>query len=200
MKQIIFTTFLIIFCVSLFAQTIITKSGLHIKAYYGYTMSDRLKYPSVLKNNRDYILYSEIDTITGDINPSLQDDIMKFNNSVVFINDLSQSIIKPVEPVYTISSDRFHNSNTSGDYLISAGENYLYGVGLGIGGGVITYIGVSNTNLEELVFIGAGMVLTGFVCTIVGHTKLINAGKMMNKNKVLSLQPSKSGVGLALVF
>lgn len=177
------------FCASLFAQSIITKSGLHVKAYYGYTMSDRLKYPSILNNNRDYILYSEIDTITGDINPSLKEYILKLNNSVVFINDLSHSKIKTVEPVYTISSDRFHNSNTAGDYFSSAGKNYLYGVGLGIGGAVIIYIGGSNTDLEGLVFIGAGLALTGFVCTIVGHTKLIKAGKMMNKTKVFLSSP-----------
>jgi len=42
--------------------------------------------------------------------------------------------------------------------------------------------------------------LAGFVSTIIGHTKLIKAGKALKVNRGLSLQPSTSGLGLALKF
>lgn len=91
------------------------------------------------------------------------------------------------------------DSKSAGDYLIQAGNNYLLGVGLGIGGGVATIVGSSNSE-EALVYIGAGMALTGFVCTIIGHTELIKAGKALKENRSLSLHPSTSGLGLALRF
>lgn len=258
MKYFNFIALFFLICTSsLFSQSIITKSGLKVKAYYGYTMTDRLKYPSELKNNRDYILYSEIDTITGDINTSLKEDILKFNNSVVFVKDKSIKISKECinkkseialldgfvfeciiqsfnddsvtysnlvgQDWNTISNNRIcsiiritdstkgidqisksmdysFTSNSAGDYLTQAGNNYLLGVGLGIAGGAAGYLGTTNTNYEFLVFVGAGMALSGFVCTIIGHTKLIKAGKMMNQNKRLSFHPASSGVGLALNF
>lgn len=91
-------------------------------------------------------------------------------------------------------------SNTTGNYLVQAGENYLWGVGLGIAGSVIISVGSTNTDKKELVYGGAALALSGFVCTIIGHTKLIKAGKALNKNKSLSLHPSTSGLGLALKF
>ncbi len=84
MKRLIFTIIsILIITSSPFAQSIVTKSGLNVKAHYSYITTDRFIYPSNLENNRDYILYSEIDTIKGYINSSLKNDILKINNSVV---------------------------------------------------------------------------------------------------------------------
>lgn len=262
MKYILLTGLIVLFCTSLFAQTITTKSGLKVKADYSYTMTDRLRYPTVLEKNKNYILYSEIDTITGYINPSLKEDILKKNKSIVFIKDSSSQIISPnkkqfakitlkdgriidcliekvtdksitysnstegsgntisrefiseiitsngeplrktniEDPIYITSTDKSSNSDTAGEYILSAGRNYLSGVGLGFGGGVVMYIGGTNEDLEALMIVGAGMAITGFVCTIIGHTKLIKAGKVMNQKRDISFKPSKSGLGLALVF
>jgi len=262
MKYMIFTGLIVLYCTSIFAQTITTKSGLKVKTDYSYIMTDRLRYPTVLENNKNYILYSEIDTITGYIDPSLKKDILKKNNSVVFVIDQSSKTNRPIEkqqakitlkdgriidctiekvsdktitysnptegrgnviskefiseiitsngeplrktniddPIYMTNSDKSSTFETAGDYISSAGGYYLSGVGLSIGGGVVGYIGASNEDLEALMIVGAGMAITGFVCTIIGHTKLIKAGKKLNERRSLSLQPSKSGIGLALAF
>jgi len=262
MKYIIFTGLIVLFCTSLFAQSIITKSGLKVKADYSYTMTDRLRYPTVLENKRDYILYSEIDTITGYINPTLKEDIIKKNKSVVFINDSSSQINSPNkkqfakitlkdgriidcliekvtdksitysnategrgntvsreyiseiitsngeplrktnidDPIYQTNLNKYSTSDTAGEYLASAGKNYISGVGLAFGAGIVGYIGATNEDLEALMIVSAGMAITGFVCTIIGHTKLIKAGKKLDENKKISFHPSSSGIGLAMKF
>ena len=97
-------------------------------------------------------------------------------------------------------SKTIETSERAGDYLEQAGNNYLAGVGLGIAGGGLAYLGTTNPDDEFLVYVGAGLALSGFVCTLIGHTKLIKAGKALNQNKNLSFHPSTSGLGLALKF
>jgi len=90
---------------------------------------------------------------------------------------------------------------TSGEYLHQAGVCYLAGTSLSIIGSVFIATNngdytLDNPKLSKGIAIAAG----GLILTIVGHTKLIQAGKALDEERKITFHPSSSGIGLALKF
>lgn len=89
----------------------------------------------------------------------------------------------------------------AGEYLQQAGNCYLGGVGLTIiGSGFSVYESTKTYPDNNKVISGGIIAAVGLVCTVVGHLKLIKAGVALDEERKISLQPSSSGIGLALKF
>ena len=73
------------------------------------------------------------------------------------------------------------------------------GTGLEVAGGVVAVLGSSNST-DQLMIVGGAMSLAGFIITIIGHTDLVNAGRMMKQEKKLRIVSTKDGIGLAYKF
>lgn len=215
MKNFVYTGLIIFVCSSsLFAQSIITKSGLHVNSDECIITADRFIFSSKLSNNRDYILYSEIDTIKGYINPTHKNDILKINDSVVFVNqadsptkksknDLTDDVYfvpaKAADKSYQPYDQSLSGTNlTTGDYLKRAGTRYLTGLTLAFGGGIVMGVGMSEES-EAAIIAGGLMSLTGVIISITGHFQLIKAGNRMNSDAV-TISSASNGIGLAINF
>lgn len=215
MKKLLLTVIsTLIITVSLFAQSIVTKSGLKVNAERCIITPDRFIFKSVINNNKNYILYSEIDTIKGYINPAHKNDILKINNSVIFISEMSSPTkrIKTdlTDDVYFAPQKLTNKSNqtnansiqginfTAGDYLKRAGNRYLTGLTLAFGGGIVTGIGIGSES--ETAFIAGGLIsLSGVIISITGHFQLIKAGNKMNSEAV-TISSASDGIGFAINF
>lgn len=199
MKSVLLITLMSLLFLSSMAQSIVTKSGLHAKAYFGYMTEDRLMYPANLPDNNDFILYSEIDSINGIIDPSIKKYMLEVNSSIKFnenaVNSLTQAPkVKQVKPL-TYKNPSINYKKTA-QYLTAAGTNYLFGSGLVLAGSAA----VVFTKGEDRFLYGGILSLSGLVVYFIGHSNLIKAGKSMNEDLALSLHPSSSGLGLALKF
>ena len=98
---------------------------------------------------------------------------------------------KPI-PKYTL---------TSGECLSDAGTFYLFGTGLALAGSAFALSNINDENADNSRLIAGGvMAVGGLVATIIGHTKLVKAGKILDEERKITLQPSSSGIGLALKF
>jgi len=92
-------------------------------------------------------------------------------------------------------------ATTSGEYLSQAGTCYLFGVGLSLAGSAVAISDINNEDSDgTLLVVGGIIAVGGLVFTIVGHTKLLQAGKALGEERKITLHPSSSGLGLALKF
>jgi len=202
MKSVQLTTLMSLLFLSSMAQIIVTKSGLHAKAYFGYMTEDRLTYPANLPDNKNFILYSEIDSINGIIDPSIKKYMLEVNSSIKFnenavnySNSLTQAPkAKQVKPL-TYKNPSVNYKQTA-KCLTDAGTAYLIGSGLTLAGSAVVIFMKGD---DRFVY-GGVLSLSGLVAYFIGHSNLIKAGKSMNEDRTLSLQPSSYGLGLALKF
>lgn len=202
MRSILLITLMSLLFLSSIAQSIVTKSGLHAKAYFGYMTEDRLMYPANLPDNKDFILYSEIDSINGIIDPSIKKYMLEVNSSIKFnenavnsANSVTQAPkAKQVKPL-TYKNPSVNYKETA-KYLTDAGTDYLVGSGLALAGSAV----VVFMKGEDRFVYGGLLSLSGLVAYFIGHTNIIKAGKSMNEDRTLSLHPSSTGIGLALKF
>jgi len=88
---------------------------------------------------------------------------------------------------------------TPGKYLQQAGTCYLIGMGVTVIGSAATMASISDKN-DANIYVGAATAAGGIILTIVGHTKLIKAGKALDEKRKITLHPSPNGIGLALKF
>jgi len=100
-----------------------------------------------------------------------------------------------------LAKSQKYAQKSSGDYLRQAGTCYLVGIGVAITGSAISVIDMNSGEINNsAAIIGGTTAVGGLVLTIIGHSKLIKAGKALDAERKITLVPSSSGLGLALKF
>jgi len=103
-----------------------------------------------------------------------------------------------------LAKSQKYTQKSSGDYLRQAGTCYLIGTGLAVSGSlgsIITLNNINNkTDYKASLIVGSSLAVGGFILSIIGHAKLIKAGKALDAERKITLVPSSSGLGLALKF
>lgn len=189
MKKLFIFSIALLFCLDLFGQSQVvlrdsTVINIAVKSFFGRTLAF---YAFVPELNSSQIDIGEVIGLNGEIPEYRKVAIIKKNPAIVFNNE-RQAITKLYQRQVNPLSD-------PGKYLISAGTLYLTGTCLALGGTMVTVFSKD----EDLIKVGGLISLGGFICTIVGHTKLVKAGSSM-VNKPIALGFSDEGLGIAIRF
>ncbi len=129
----------------------------------------------------------------------ITDTVLKSINALVYEQQKVAEPIKVAEPpkapdygadIRAIKAKLYRISD-GGTELHSAGNLMLTGTFIGLGGGVATYLLTRNGNTTFGAAVGIGSGVTCLIITIVGYTKLKEAGKL------ISFGTTSSGIGLS---
>lgn len=127
--------------------------------------------------------------------------LFTFGQQTWIFDTKEASVGQPVQGKLSSVQPRKKHMLTSGDYLSDAATYYLYGAGLSLAGAGVALSNINDENADNSRLIAGGvLVVGGLVSTIVGHAKLVKAGKLLNEERKITLHPSSSGIGLALKF
>lgn len=189
MKKILFISIAIFLSIEVIgqSQTILRDStviNIAVKSFFGRTLGF---YAFVPELNSSTIDIGEVIGLNGEIPEYRKAAILKKNPAIVFNNE-RQVIPKVYQRQVNPLSD-------PGKHLINAGTLYLTGTCLALGGTMITVFSKD----DDLVKVGGIVSLGGFICTIVGHTKLIKAGSSI-ANKPIAIGLAENGVGVSIKF
>ena len=206
MKKLLLISFLIAPIFAFGQKQVILKNGQVINHPVNSFIGKRLifanKIPAI---DRDFIEISEVAQLNGEIPEYRKNAILKKNPWIVFnqesVEQIAVESVKPLTMNKEITNLQYSKRKMPGDMLKQAGTLYIVGVSASIvGSGLSLADALDNKNDNNTLAIAGGIIgFAGFVCTIVGHVKLIEAGNALNHAN-LTFGMNSSGVGFAVNF
>ena len=198
MKKIMLTFFLFIPFLLVAQNKITMKSGssfvAKIDGLYG---SSLVFYNDIPGSNADYVDINDVVKIEGKVPDYLVKGIKKKNHDVLIVRG-EFSFDNANNNDEALNKTPYSYVFTSGDYLQRAGRRSYIGLGVSMGGAVITGFGLAQYQ-ESLVYVGSGVSLIGLIISLTGPAQLIKAGKALNE-EAITLTPSSQGLGLTINF
>lgn len=170
-----------------------TVINIAVKSFLGRTL---VFYTVVPELNASSIDIGEVIGLNGETPNYRKTAIIKKNPNIVF----NPELIKTDPNTYQVKNIKSYKRQTyslsdPGKSLISAGTLYLTGTALTLGGTMVMVLSKD----DDLMKVGVLISLGGFICDIIGHTKLVKAGSSM-VNKPIALGLSDEGLGIAIKF
>lgn len=203
MKKLVITIYLIFVVAFLYGQhQVITVNGdtinSKVRAFNGESI---YFFGEIAKLKSDKIHISEVSKLIGYIPNARQKDIINKKPNIIFIqvgipNDYEDEILSQNESSISYKTSSFYT--IGGINIEKAGYLYLSGTCAGFVGSGLIYLGAISDQ-KEIMYLGGAITIGGFVAGIIGHTKLVAAGRAFKKEN-LSLSMNPNGISLAVKF
>ena len=188
-------------CITVFLFVAISKGQNQVITSTGEIILGKIssvigKTLSIEDNSGDIIAVKllNITKIMGPVSESRIKAIKKVNPQVNFGGQLTTNESIVIQKQISLLE------KTPGDLISQSAKLRLAGFIVPTAAATIIWAGYEDMDLKTIrgISIGAGVV--GIALYIAGESTQIKAGKLMNKNKSLTLAPASEGIGIALKF
>lgn len=203
MKKSVITVYFLFVAAFLYGQhQVITVNGdtinSKVRAFNGESI---YFFGEISKLKSDKIHISEVSKLIGYIPNARQKDIINKKPNIIFIqvgipNDYEDEILS--QNVSSIPYETSSYNIIGGINIEEAGYLYLSSTGAALVGSGLLYLG-ARSDKKELMYLGGAISIGGFVAGIIGHTKLVAAGRAFKKERI-SLNMALNGISLAVKF